>query len=532
MTVRDEAVSDALPGLPVAGAARGNILGDGLVAAAPLALDRALVHGVAWTATVKWVSQLLSWVTTIAIARLLMPSDYGIVGMAAVFIGFTSLVTEFGIGSSVLVYRDLERRHVAQLNSLAVMVGVGAFLLSLLVAAPLAAFYHTPPLRMVVVALGTGFVIDSLRTIPNALLVRDLRFKESALLEGTKQITGSVLGVIMAFAGWGYWALVVGNLAGSVVWSVAMLARHWRPYHRPRWSDLREVLGFSGRIIGERAAWFGYSNADFIIAGRLLGASALGLYTNAWTLANIPGDKILSLLQRVLPSIYSAVQRDVAALQRYFLLAHEALAFAIFPVTIGIVLVSQEFVPVVLGQKWMGMVAPLRVLALYVTLHTLSTLPPQLLVIRGHAKFMARVSLSGLVVLPISFYVGGKNWGTMGIAYAWLIVYPIIIAVTYQRALREIALSWRALFSSVWPAASGVIVMAIVVVSVRALLVRALDRPALLGVEVLVGAATYLICCMTVHRERLEALRDVVRKARRQGVASASSMVDAVEPVR
>ncbi len=508
MTVRDEV-------LPPPDARAAAHVGDVDVAdAVPARLDRALVHGVAWTAVVKWVSQLLSWVTTILIARLLMPSDYGIVGMAAVFIGFTSLMTEFGIGSAVLVYRDLEREHIAQLNSLALLVGVAAFLLSVLAARPLAIFYHTPALRLVVIVLGTSFVIDSLRTIPNAMLVRELRFKEAALLEGTKQLSGSLGGVIMAFAGWGYWALVVGNLAGSVVWSVVMLVRHWWPYHRPRWLQLREVLGFSGRIIGERAAWFGYSNADFIVAGRLLGAATLGVYTNAWTLANIPGDKILSLLQRVLPSIYSAVQQDVVSLRRYFLLAHEALAFAIFPVTIGILLVGQDFVPVVLGDRWLAMVAPLRVLALYVTLHTLSTLPPQLLVIRGHAKFMARVSTSGLIVLPLSFYIGGRQWGMMGIAYAWLLVYPIIVAVTYQRALREIALSWRALFGSIWPAASGVVVMAITVLAARAALVGSIARPALLAVEVLVGASAYVAMCVTVHAARLRVLRDVVRGAR------------------
>lgn len=505
MTVRNDVLTrpDAPAALPI---------GVGEIASTPpVHLDRALVNGVAWTAVVKWISQALSWTTTIVIARLLMPSDYGIVGMATVFIGFTSLMTEFGIGSAVLVYRDLDRRRIAQLNSLSVLVGLAAFGISMLAAEPLAVFYRTPALRLVVIVLGAGFVIDSLRTIPNAMLVRDLRFKESALLEGTKQISGSLLGVVMALMGWGYWALVVGNLAGSVVWTIAMLVRHAWPYHRPRVAQLREVLGFSGRILSERAAWFGYSNADFIIAGRLLGAAALGIYTNAWTLANIPGDKILSLLQRVLPSIYSAVQRDAAALRRYFLLAHEALAFAIFPVTIGILVVSQDFVPVVLGAKWLGMVAPLRVLALYVTLHTLSTLPPQLLVIRGHAKFMARVSTSGLLILPVSFYIGGRTWGTMGIAYAWLIVYPIIVGVTYERALREIDLSWRALFASIWPAASGVMAMAIAVVASREVLAGALPRAALLGVEVAVGAAVYCALCATVHAGRLRRLRDVVR---------------------
>ena len=129
-------------------------------------LDRSLVRGVAWTGAIKWVTQIAAWVSTLAVARLLSPEDYGLVGMAAVYLGLLTMLSEAGLGTTVIAMRDLRGNRLGQMHSLSVIVGVVGFGVSWLVAGPLAAFFNAPALRWVVIALSANFIIMSLRTVP------------------------------------------------------------------------------------------------------------------------------------------------------------------------------------------------------------------------------------------------------------------------------------------------------------------------------------------------------------------------------
>lgn len=477
-------------------------------------LDRSFIQGVAWTGAVKWLSQIVTWVGTILVARLLTPADYGLVGMATVYLGLTALITEFGLGSAIVALRELRDREIAQLNTVALLIGVGAMLVSCAVAFPLAAFFRAPELRAVVIVLSTTFLIDSLRTVPNALLTRDLRFKPLALLEGSKALFTMALTIALAWAGFRYWALVLGGIAGSIFLTTTILWQRSHPFARPRFAQLRASLAFSGQIIVERVAWYAYSNADFLIAGRVLGKVALGNYTTAWTMASLPGEKIMSLFWRVIPAMFSAVKSDAAAMRRYVLLVTEGLAMALLPATLGLALVAPEFVVGLLGDKWVGAILPLRLLCLYATIHMLSTILPHVLIVTNQVRFATRLSLVALVLLPPAFWIGGRTFGVGGIAIAWLVVYPFILAALYRRAFRTISLDLRSYLRALWPAASLTAVMLAVVWVVRLAAPAAWPTAVRLALAVSLGGAVYVAGAWMAYRTRLRTLLAAVRAAR------------------
>src|SRR4029079_13488781 len=138
------------------------------------ALDRSLVRGVAWTGAIKWVTQIAAWLSTLAVARLLSPEDYGLVGMAAVYLGLLTMLSEAGLGTTIIAMRDLRGKQLAQLHSIASLMGIAGFLVSCVVAGPLAAFFTAPLLQGVVIALSANFVIISLRTVPRASVTATL----------------------------------------------------------------------------------------------------------------------------------------------------------------------------------------------------------------------------------------------------------------------------------------------------------------------------------------------------------------------
>src|SRR2546427_10393244 len=199
----------------------------GLIAPEPVAdareLDRSLVHSIAWTSGAKWAGQLLAWASTLIVARLLAPEDYGLVGMASIYLGLITLVSEFGLGSTVITLRDLSEEQVAQLNGLSVVFGVGSFAVSCAAGIPLGRFFHAPHLPAVVVAMSAAFVITAFKTVPFSLLQRDMRFRALALLDAGRAVLLAVSMIAFALLGLRYWTLVIGGLLSSVLSTGATL---------------------------------------------------------------------------------------------------------------------------------------------------------------------------------------------------------------------------------------------------------------------------------------------------------------------
>jgi O-antigen/teichoic acid export membrane protein len=476
-------------------------------------LDRSLVHGVAWTGIIKWVSNIIAWVGSLVVARLLSPDDYGLVGMATVYMGFVSLLNEFGLGSVVIVYRKLTDEQIKQLNTFSVLLGLAFFAISYVASIPLAIFFKTSQLRWVVVAMSTAFMVSAFQIVPNALLRRDLQFKTLALIDGIQAVVQSSSMVVFALIGFRYWTLVLGGLLGTMVSTVLVCTRRMQPFAWPHTRGVRAALDFSGDVVIGRISWYVSENADFLVAGRFLGKAALGAYSYAWTLAGLPLERISSLINRVLPSIFSAVQDEMASMRRYLLTITEGLALITFPIAFGTAVVSDELVPFVLGEKWRGAILPLRLLSAYGAFRSIYTFIPYVLFNTGHIKFWKWNSVLSAALLPISFYIG-SYWGTGGIAAAWMIVHPFLAMLNYWRAFRTIKLSLLEYLKSILPALWGSLCMVCVVMALKLVVTRAWPLPARLGIEVLGGAVTYLSVLFICHRGRLTSFYQFLRKMR------------------
>lgn len=474
-------------------------------------LDRSLVHGMVWTGIVKWASQVVAWVTTILVARILTPEDYGIVGMAAAFTAVVSLLIEFGVGITIVSLRKLSDHVVAQLNSLSVMFGAGGFLFCCAVAVPLGEFYGASEVVAVVIVMAIGFVFTGFRTVPSALLQKEMRFKVLALIDGIQVFVQAAFMVAVAFMGFGYWTLVMGGLVGALVAMIATLIVRTHSFAIPSMSSLSEAMTFSRHIVISRLSWCIQANADSVVAGKMLGQAALGAYGMALSLAMAPVEKIAAVVSQVTTSLFAAVQKDPVALRRYLLSLTEGFALVIFPATLGIALVAEELVPLVLGDKWAEVTAPLQVLACYAAFRAIQTLPPQVLFVTGGSRLGMWNALGVAIVLPITFYLCSR-WGTQGIAMSWLIVHPLAAIQTNRFVFRRIDLKILEYFRSLRPALVGCLCMLVVVVLVKQAMPHDWPLAARFAGEVAAGAATYAVTTLILHGERARAFIQVIRK--------------------
>jgi len=478
-------------------------------------LDRSLVRGLAWTGTMRWATQILSWASTLVVAKLLAPTDYGLVGMATVYLGLLQLVNEFGLGVAIVQRRDLTADQIARLGGLALAVGCALAGLSAALSGLVARFFGEPAVRLIVVVWSLAFVMAAAQTVPRALLRRDLDFRTLAWADGAEAFAATVTTLTLAATGFRYWALVFGTLAGR--FTSTLLTCLWRP-HRVAWptrfGSIAPAVTFGWHVVVGSIAWYFYDNADFAIVGRVLGKAALGAYTLGWTIASIPVDRVTALVGSVTPPVFSAVQQDRPALQRYLRNLTEGLSLITFPAAVGIALVADEFVLLALGDRWRPAILPLQLLALAAASRSVSALLPQVIISTGHSKRSMQFTIIAAVVLPGLFYVG-SHWGAAGVAAAWLVGHPVLVMPwVLLYALRLTNLSLGGYLRSLWPAAGATLAMAAAVLAVRWGTPLSWPLGGRLAAPVVVGVAVYAAAVYGAHRRRVQALWAVVRAVR------------------
>jgi len=482
-------------------------------------MDRSLAHSLAWRAGADWFSQILSWSSFLIVVRLLTPADFGIVAMAMVLWAYLRYLGEFGIPQTIVTLRDLTEDELAQLNTVALLLGLGCFGLASLLAYPLAAFFKTPQVFWVVIVTCSGLVPLGLRAVSEGLLNRDMRFRTLSLLDATTSIIAATATLVMVFLGLGYWSLVLGNLAGYTAQSALTVAARPHRFAFPRLRTLRRPLVFGWHVLVSVVASSAYEKLDNVTAGRVLGQTALGVYGIAWNLANVPMEKLTTLVTTTIPTYFAAVQNEPAALRRYLRTLTETLAMATFPATIGLALVARDLIPVALGPKWNGVVVPLEILSVYVTFRSIVALLGKLLTAVGNPRFVMWDDLAALIILPTGFYVG-SHWGTQGIAWGWVAAYPFVALPLYWKTFKTIEMPVGDYLRALRPALQGTAVMVLAVTLLKWTLAA---EPFLLRLilEIATGAAAYVTTLLLLHRERmmtfLRAARNF-RQARAQGV--------------
>ena len=502
-------------------------------------LDRSFIKGVAWTGASKYSIQIFTWVATVVSARLLTPDDYGLMAMASVYFGLILLVSEFGLSSAIVTLRNLSESQVAQINTLSVLLGLAGFLVSCLVAGSLGRFFDAPALPGVLTVMGFGFVITSFQIVPSALLQKEYRFKAISIIGAIRAIAQSSAVVVFAWMGFRYWSLVLAALLGSSLSTGLILLVRRHRLAIPCFPSLSPILNFSGRMLMTRFSWYAYHNADFVIAGRVLGQSALGSYRVAWDLAGAPLEKVTGLICSVTPAFYSAVKQDLNTLRRYMLRPAELIALVIFPAMLGTSLVARDLVLVLLGNKWEASIPVLQLLSFFACARSIVPLFEQVLIAVREENFVMWNAFITMIVLSISFLIGSQ-WGLVGIASAWVIAYPVSAVPLYRKVCRKIGLTHTEFFHTLLPAITGSVIMSLALVGVKAILnghlgpvigrivqaghwelpyflkIAAMLQWLLDGhfgnivrlvVQVACGAVVYVLALLFFHRERLLALR-------------------------
>ena len=480
----------------------------------PTDLDHSLVSGIAWTAALRWVAQAISWVATLYAARLLVPAHYGLVSMGMLAIGLARMVEDFGLDALFVQNRAIQGEMRARLAGFLLVLAAVLCSSYALLAPVVAGFFGEPQVASLIVALSVLFITDALQVIPRAQLQLDLKFGRLAAANLLQVVATSSTLVIAARAGLGHWSLIVSPLAGALATTLLLLI--WRPF-KVAWprdiATLARPLLQGWRVLASRVAWYGYTNADQTIIGRVLGKDALGSYSFAVTFSSLAQQEVGAIVSRVVPGIFSEVQKNTAELRRYFLTLTEFLAIVSFPLSIGLALVADLVMPLVLGPQWDAVVAPLQLLCVYAAFLSSQTLISHVLMWTGQFRANMWCTILSGVTMPVVLWFA-VDYGLVGVGWAWVIFLPLTSIPAFVIAFRTIGITARDWLASLAPALAASLVMAAAVIAVRRALPDTLPVIVASAVAIASGALVYLSVLWFGFRARLGTLFALARSVR------------------
>ncbi|MBB2486231.1 lipopolysaccharide biosynthesis protein [Mitsuaria sp. WAJ17] len=405
--------------------------------------DRFL-HGLKWSAIGKLLSQLLSWGSTIVVMRLLQTSDYGLMAMTMMVITLLSNLNEFGFGSALVRGETLDRRTCGAVFGAMLVVATALNGALWLGAAPLAHFFNDPRLAELLRPAGLIFLISALSTVPESVLRREMDFKAIAYADIAAVIATSLSALGLAYAGKGVWALLLGNLVGAAVRTLLLhLQSHTRVWPNADFQQLRGLLSYGSNLTASRFTWWFMSQVDVLIGAKLLSTAALGLYSVALTLASLPLQKSMQVVNQVAFSAIAKLKNSGQAVPPELLRGLRALNLASLPSCALLALLAQPLVLLVIGQQWADAVLALQLIALAVPLRLCSAILATALIATGHAGADFRNTLTGALVMPLAFAVGGMLWGANGLAAAWTVGVPLVFLLNFPRSARLLDLPLR-----------------------------------------------------------------------------------------
>jgi O-antigen/teichoic acid export membrane protein len=452
----------------------------------------------------RMVAQIANFVFRIGslmiMARLLDPTDFGLVGMVTAFTGVLNLFRDFGLSTATVQRENVTNEELSTLFWINVLVGVVLAACALIFSPFVVRIYHEPRLLGVTMVMSLGFLFNALGVQHSALLQRHLRFTALAIINVVSLVVSTIVAVVMAKMGFGYWALVAQTVTLPLTITIGVwIAAAWAP-GMPRYGEqIRSMMKFGGTLtLNGLVVYIGY-NMDKVLLGRYWGAEDLGLYGRAYQLINIPTDNLNQSVGEVAFSALSRVQNDRPRLRNYFLKGYSLVLAMTIPITIMSAFFATDLIHVLLGPKWDSAIPIFRLLAPTILIFAMINPLAWLMFALGMVGRSLKVALVLAPVVMFGYLVGLKYWdkigmhnGPEGVALGYSAIMALWAIPHIAWCVRDTGVSLRDILVTVSkPLFSGLAgaVVALAIHHVCVPLMSAFPRVVIAGVVLL---ATYL----------------------------------------
>lgn len=381
-------------------------------------LSNKTVSAIAWVGSLQVISQVLNFLVGIILARLLTPSDFGLVALVLIVVGFSQLLTDFGLSSAIIQKKEISQTQVFSCFVLSCLIGL---VLSFAMAASstaVANFYEDTRLVVITLALAPIFLINAMTSIPKAMLARNLQNKQISIVEMFATLFGSAIALIMASNGYGFWSLVIQQLAYACSKCLLMLYQSRLRVSSLCFKSVKALFGFSINVFFTQFIQQVSLQSDKVILGKYLSPLEVGFYSRAYHLTSFPIKNIATVIASVMFPSLSKIQNDVIKVREVYFKAIGVIGTITFPLMIGLASLASPLVNFLLGEQWLPMTTYFKFFSLVGMIVCIATITGSFYLSQGKAGLQLKINLISQPIQILALFIG-IQFGVDGLLWAY-----------------------------------------------------------------------------------------------------------------
>jgi O-antigen/teichoic acid export membrane protein len=386
-----------------------------------------LVKGFAWQASTKLFVQIFSWISTIWVARLLVPEDYGLVAMSGLVVGIFIMLATTGFAAGVVNRIKISKEELDTVFWLSTLLGCLLYGLIFFIADIMAEFYKEDKLADIIKVAGLLVLFCAAKVVPSAMALRALDYKVISLNEMFGAFVGIAVTLSMAIMGYKYWSLIIGTIASEVFMTIIyFILYRYVPNFIFKISTVLDLLYFGTTLLFATALKYVSGNIPIFLLSTFTSTTTTGHYQMAHTFGSLPSKKVGALFSNLIFPAMSRIKSDKTLAKNTFIQMHTSLLFVTGPMFIGLALVAEPLINVILTPAWLPIIIPFQVICIIAIFQMSSLFMTRAIEGLGDAKVSLKYQIYSIVICGSCMWFGVTNYGLNGMLTGWLASSPIV----------------------------------------------------------------------------------------------------------
>lgn len=376
-----------------------------------MSLKQKTISGLLWSFIDQFANLGISFIVGIILARILSPREFGLIGMITVFIAVSETFINSGFSQALIRKNNCTQTDYSTVFFFNLIVGVVLFAVLFFAAPALSRFFNEPELKSIVQVFGIIVIIGSLTLIQRTILTKRIDFKLQANISVISSIGSGIVGVSMAYQGYGVWSLVMQRIIREGLNSILLwFWNRWTPIFVFSKKSFKELFGFGGKLLLVSLIDTLYRNIYFLVIGKYFSAQELGFYTRADNFKSLPSKNLNSIISRVSYPVLSSMQDDIPRLRNNYQKLIRSTMFITFILMLGMAAVAEPMVIALIGEKWRPSIIYLQMLCFVGMMFPLHALNVNMLQVQGRSDLLLRLEIIKKT-LSVPIIIIGIIWG-------------------------------------------------------------------------------------------------------------------------
>ena len=476
-----------------------------------MSLKKETVKGFIWSFVQQFSTQLITFLVQIVLARVLLPSEFGLIGMLTVFIGIATAFFEGGMTSSLIRIPKTDTKDYSTVFFFNLGVSLLVYLLFFVAAPYIALFYKQPVLANIARVYGLSFIFLAFGTVQNTILIKEMKFKRQAIITFPALLIGSFLGVFLAYNDFGVWSLVYSMLLTNLLTSIFLwFSSDWRPKLIFDIDKFKLHFHFGYKMTISSLLDTVFTNIYQIIIGRIYEPVTVGYYTRANSLMMLPVGNISTALNKVVFPLFAKVQDDKLALREAYKKIMMIVLFIVTPIIVLMALLGNELIVFLFTEKWLPVVPIFQIICFSGVLYPLHMYNLLILQVKGRSDLFLRLEIIKKIVLIFIILIS-VFYGFTALLFGYVIASIIALFINTYYAGSIIDYTMKRQLFDIFPIFAISIGMGLVVFLVNNNL-TAYNNISRLIISSISGVIIYIFLAFAFKFQTLSDIRNIIKK--------------------